>query len=133
MRISMRKERDPEPKLKVRSTSAKPGLYITFALSGELDSGSVSVLCNETSTAMAAGSRHVMLDLSRVTRCDNASLYTILGIRHALQHAGGSLTLTAPTVVVRDAVEGSGLGVLLTFTDQLEELSPLLEALEQLD
>ncbi|WP_394428230.1 STAS domain-containing protein [Streptomyces sp. SGAir0957] len=93
----------------VRRTPDTPGFFMEFALTGELDTGSIPVLCDATSTVLAEGSRHLFMDLSAVTRCDNATFYTLLGLRNALHQAGGSLTLANPSRCVADALSYSAV------------------------
>ncbi|MFJ9086898.1 MULTISPECIES: STAS domain-containing protein [unclassified Streptomyces] len=56
---------------------------VILRLAGELDYLTAPTLCDTVAHIMAAGHRHLFLDLSAITWCDNASLYTLLGIRSA--------------------------------------------------
>lgn len=63
-------------------------------LSGELHRDTVRELCSRVVAVLASGGRHsVTLDVSSLTWCDNAGLYTLLGIHRALTSTGGSLRL----------------------------------------
>lgn len=106
----------PGARLTVRHGSSEPNRCLTLAVCGEMDAASVSALSDATCRALAEGRRRLRLDLSAVTSCDNASLYTILGVWHALHTAGGGLTLTAPSTVVQAAVRNSRIARLLPLT-----------------
>ncbi|MFJ8955332.1 STAS domain-containing protein [Streptomyces sp. NPDC102381] len=82
---------------------------VVLQLAGELDYLTAPTLCDTVAHLMAAGHRHLFLDLSAITWCDNASLYTLLGIRTALQHADGTLTVTATSPAIRQALTRTGL------------------------
>ncbi|MEU6387934.1 STAS domain-containing protein [Streptomyces sp. NPDC046939] len=101
----------------VRRTPDTPGFFMAFALTGELDTGSICALCEATSQVLAEGSRHLFVDLSAVTRCDNATFYTLLGMRDALHQAGGSLTLANPSRCVADALSLSAVRDRLPLSD----------------
>ncbi|MFE0178769.1 STAS domain-containing protein [Streptomyces sp. NPDC059002] len=101
-----------------------PDFFMTLALTGELDTGSIPALCELTSQVLAEGSRHLVMDLSAVTRCDNASFFTLLGIRQAIHHMGGSLILTDPSPSVQDALAHSALRDLLHLHDVLAKEAP---------
>ncbi|WP_373299603.1 hypothetical protein [Streptomyces poonensis] len=60
--------------------------------------------------------RPLLLDLAGVTRCDNGSLFTILGIRHAANHLGGSLSTTEASASGHSALHHTGLRELLPIT-----------------
>jgi anti-anti-sigma factor len=77
---------------------------LVFALAGELDVHTVNLLCDLAITHMEDGHRHLHLDLGEVTWCDNGSLYTILGLRHALQAANGRLGIVAVSASVEQAI-----------------------------
>ncbi|MFI6878506.1 STAS domain-containing protein [Streptomyces sp. NPDC050400] len=104
----------------LQRTPITPDFFMTVALGGELDTGSIPALCELTSQILAEGGRHVIVDLSEVTRCDNASFFTLLGIRQAVHHAGGSLTLADPSPCVRLALSHSTLRDLLPLHDPQE-------------
>ncbi|MFE0103315.1 STAS domain-containing protein [Streptomyces sp. NPDC059009] len=114
---------DVEPRggqrLLLRRVPAGPCHSMTLYVTGELDSASVPVLCELVSVVLAEGSRHVTLVLHGVTQCDNASFYVLLGVRQALHHAGGSLSLSRPSTEVRLAFERSLLRQVFPLHDEL--------------
>lgn len=65
---------------------------------------------------LESGHRHLLLDLTGITYCDSGSLYTLLGMRHAASHVGGSLALTAASKCVCEALDCSGLRDQLPFS-----------------
>ncbi|WP_327668118.1 MULTISPECIES: STAS domain-containing protein [unclassified Streptomyces] len=82
---------------------------VILRLAGELDYLTAPTLCDTVARIMAAGHRHLFLDLSAIVWCDSASLYTLLGIRSALQDADGSLTVTAASPAIHHALDSTGL------------------------
>lgn len=97
-------EADP-PRLIVRVLAATEGSdALTFSLAGELDVLSVNMLCDLAITHVEDGHRHLHLDARDVDWCDNGSLYMILGLRHALEAAHGSLGLVAVSTPVEDVI-----------------------------
>ncbi|MFC7308915.1 STAS domain-containing protein [Streptomyces monticola] len=86
---------------------------LTLVLAGELDVHTVEALCESAVQQIASGNRHLHLDLASVTRCDNASLFVILGVRHALHAASGHLDLVAVSEPVQQAIARNGLGHVL--------------------
>lgn len=105
-------------------TPLAPDFFMTLALTGELDTGSIPALCELTSQVLAEGSRHLVMDLSAVTRCDDASFFTLLGIRQAIHQTGGSLILANPSPPVQDALARSALRDLLPLHDVLAKEPP---------
>ncbi|MFC8095358.1 STAS domain-containing protein [Streptomyces sp. NPDC057301] len=104
----------PNPRLTiVRSAEVWNGHDLVMSLIGELDADTAPAVCEATVSVMSNGGRRILVDLSGVTLCDNASLYTLLGVRHALSHAGGELTLISPSEAVRLALLRTGLRELL--------------------
>ncbi|MFI1434509.1 STAS domain-containing protein [Streptomyces lydicus] len=55
-----------------------------------------------------AGDRHLLMDLSAVTSCDAASLYTLLGVRQAVSHAGGILAFVRVSDAVHAQLQRTG-------------------------
>ncbi|RII13694.1 STAS domain protein [Streptomyces sp. YIM 130001] len=99
--------------LSVRQASPDCALFCMFAFSGELDVTSVGTFADTVVRSLEQGGRHFCLDLSGLTWCDNGSLFTLLGIRNAANHAGGSLSCTAVSTPVREALYRTGLNELL--------------------
>jgi anti-anti-sigma factor len=88
-------------------------------LTGELDvdtaAGLRETLATLTSRSTAG---RLVLDLSGITFCDTASLYTLRGVREALPLAGVEVLLVEPSTVVRVAAERAGLCGLLSPRDE---------------
>lgn len=97
-------EADP-PRLSVRVLATTDGGdALTFVLTGELDVLSVNELCDLAITHVEDGHRHLHLDASDVAWCDSGSLYMILGLRHALEAAHGTLGLVAISAPVEQMI-----------------------------
>jgi len=106
----------------LKRTPITPDYFMILALDGELDTGSIPALCELTSKVLGEGSRHLIMELSQVNRCDTASLFTLPGIRQAIHHASGSLTLANPSHCVQAALSNSVLRDLLSVCRQCREL-----------
>lgn len=106
-------------RLELRLESGDPSAsQLYLRLTGELDVDTAAGL-RETLAALTSRSTagRLVLDLSGITFCDTASLYTLLGVREALPLAGIEVLLVEPSTVVRVAVERAGLRGLLTPRD----------------
>ncbi|MBT2401816.1 STAS domain-containing protein [Streptomyces sp. ISL-100] len=115
---------DAQQRLAIEDMSTAGCHEVRLLLARELDGATVPRLCDTVVDVMADGKRHLVLDLSAITWCDNASLYTLLGIRSALQHADGSLTLSAASSAIRRALDRSGLCLRLPLTPGTDRLPP---------
>ncbi|CAM5407033.1 Anti-sigma factor antagonist OS=Streptomyces alboniger OX=132473 GN=CP975_04260 PE=4 SV=1 [Streptomyces alboniger] len=106
-----------DPRQRLTIEEAPTGRHhVRLRLGGELDFATVPTLCGTVVDLIADGHRHLLLDLSAITWCDNASLYTLLGIRSALQHAEGTLALTGASPAIRRALDRTGLAPRLPLT-----------------
>lgn len=70
----------------------RPGLTIATVL-GDVDLRTAPTLRSEALEIIQQGHPRLALDLSQVGFCDSAGLSAIIGIWHAAQEAGGSLSL----------------------------------------
>jgi anti-anti-sigma factor len=100
-------------RLVIHRVSLGAARFLRLDLSGELDSFNVSALCEAVVTALKEGDCHLRIDLANITWCDAASLYSLLGVRHAVGHAGGSFALTHISSVVRTELKRTGLDQIL--------------------
>ncbi|MFZ3557165.1 STAS domain-containing protein [Streptomyces sp. BH055] len=96
--------RTPQQRLTLHHVSTEPQ-HVSLRLAEELDYATVTTLCDTVADLMAHGIRHLLVDLSEITWCDSASLYTLLGIHSALQHADDSLALTTPSSATRRGLD----------------------------
>ncbi|WP_037568512.1 STAS domain-containing protein [Phaeacidiphilus oryzae] len=87
-----------------------------LALHGELDAVNVAKLSDALTDLIEQGHRHLQLDLSEVTWCDQAGLDAILGYGHALRASNRSLTLSAASPAVHRMLEHAGLPLRLPIT-----------------
>lgn len=65
-------------------------------ISGELDLGSSHMVRQQVHEAVAAGRRHVVLDLSEVRFCDSSGVGVLIAARRLLHSCGGRLRLVLP-------------------------------------
>ncbi|MGW6057264.1 STAS domain-containing protein [Streptomyces sp. NPDC055189] len=100
-------------RLTIRESVSDNPPFLTLVLSGELDVVNVGKLSDTVVYELEAGQRHLLIDLTGVTWCDMGSLFTLLGMRHAADHAGGSLSLTAASACVHEALGLARLAELL--------------------
>ncbi|MFC7308058.1 STAS domain-containing protein [Streptomyces monticola] len=91
-------------RLTIHQDTSGDACFLHLELTGELDTANISALCDIAVSALEQGRPHVRMDLSGVTQCDHATLYTLLGIRHALSNAGGSLALSDTSDSIREAL-----------------------------
>ncbi|MFE5207708.1 STAS domain-containing protein [Streptomyces sp. NPDC056600] len=110
-------------RLRVRSgTGHDPSTGLRLLLDGELDVDTAVGLREDlTLLAARATATSLVLDLSGVTFCDLASLYTLLGIYRTLPLAGVDVRLVEPSAAVRTAARRAGLSTELDFDRAGEE------------
>lgn len=75
---------------------ARRGGWSVLRLSGELDLVSSHMVRQQTHEAVAAGRRHVVLDLSEVQFCDSSGVGVLIAARRLLHSCGGRLRLVLP-------------------------------------
>lgn len=78
-------------------------------LGGELDLATAPELFDTVTERIAAGDRHVVLDLSGLTFCDSAGLSLFVRLQRQLDEVGGQMALAAPTPIVRRVLEVTGM------------------------
>ncbi|MEU8954958.1 STAS domain-containing protein [Streptomyces sp. NPDC048518] len=103
-------------RLVIHRTEPGAGHFVTLTLIGELEVTNISGFNASVVSALKSGRPHLLVDLDGITRCDNGSLYTLLGAQQAAGRAGGSLTITAASTTVRDAIQHNGLQEILPVT-----------------
>ncbi|GAA2274891.1 hypothetical protein GCM10010145_51390 [Streptomyces ruber] len=97
-------------RLVIHDIPVAEGRIARLRLFGELDRDTVQDLCDRVVDVVVGGGRSsVVLDVSSITWCDNASLFTLLGIHSALQCTGGGLTLVSVGSPVGRALDRTGL------------------------
>jgi anti-sigma B factor antagonist len=72
----------------------RPGLAIATIV-GDVDTRTAPALRSGALEIIQLGHPRLVLDLAQVGFCDSAGLSAIIGIWHAAQEAGGSLSLAA--------------------------------------
>ena len=78
-------------------------------LVGELDVASSPVVRRAVDDLMAAGTRHLVVDLARVDFVDSTGLALLIAIDARLDIAGGSLALSHPNARIRQLIRVAGL------------------------
>ncbi|MDG4862804.1 STAS domain-containing protein [Streptomyces sp. T-3] len=102
----------PGSRLRITRTATEDG-FVTVVLAGELDPGTLGALRDVVSGVFACHGKQLILDLTQINRCDDASLHALLGISQALRLARINLTLISPSQAVQQALDRTGLGDLL--------------------
>ncbi|MGW0608825.1 STAS domain-containing protein [Streptomyces sp. NPDC002644] len=83
---------------------------VRLLLDGELDRDTAATLREDLAVLAARSSAHaVTLDLSGVTFCDLASLYTLLSVRRTMPLLGVEVRLAEPSAAVRTAARRADL------------------------
>ncbi|RPE31878.1 STAS domain-containing protein [Kitasatospora cineracea] len=84
--------------------------WSTLTLTGSLAPGGVAVVRERLLRLVAAGCRHLVLDLSGLERCDAAGFAVLIATRRHLASRGGELRLVlpAPGTAVRSALSVFG-------------------------
>ncbi|MFF0738867.1 STAS domain-containing protein [Streptomyces sp. NPDC004111] len=95
-------------RLTIRQTRYENSVFPTLVLTGELEVSNIDRL-SDAVIVLEGREHHLRLDLAEVTWCDSGSLFTLLGIRHAAGHLGGSLALPAASPAVHTALQVAGL------------------------
>lgn len=97
-------------------------------LTGELDahtSGQLRALLNEL---LLAGQGNLVLDLSGLSFIDSAGLSALLSAAKGTRRGGGQLLLSGPAPTVRKVMALTGIDVVLTTVDSVDDaLARLLE------
>ncbi|WP_030562982.1 STAS domain-containing protein [Streptomyces aureocirculatus] len=102
-------EQDAEPRLVIRQVPAGRTATV-ICLSGELDFDTVALLREEiVQVAAQPGRRRLLLELSAVTYCDNAGLFTLLGMCRALDAVGIAVGIIETGLVAGAAIDRAGL------------------------
>ncbi|MDN3270423.1 STAS domain-containing protein [Streptomyces sp. MA15] len=113
-------------RLRVRSgTGHGPSSVLRLLLDGELDADTAATLRDDLAVLSARSAvASLVLDLSGVTFCDLASLYTLRGICRTLPLAGVDVRLVEPSAAVRTAARRAGLATDLDVDRGGEEPPP---------
>ncbi|MFI2040492.1 STAS domain-containing protein [Streptomyces bottropensis] len=87
-------------------------------LGGELDADTAPGLREDLAVLAARSTEGLLvLDLSGITFCDSAGLYTLLGIRQTLPLADIEVLFTRASAVLRAAADQAGLTIHLALQD----------------
>ena len=90
-------------------------------LSGELDAGTAGRLRSLLNELLLAGKSNLVLDLSGLTFIDSAGLAALLSAAKGTRRGGGRLLLSGPAPTVRKVMALTGIDVVLTTVDSVDE------------
>ncbi|GAA3082553.1 STAS domain-containing protein [Streptomyces rectiviolaceus] len=101
---------DTDPRLVLRPVQASP-YAVMICLSGELDSHTTVLLSEVIAQTASRRDDHtrLLLDLSALTYCDNAGLFTLLGICQALNAVGINISIPWTGTIADEAIALAGL------------------------
>ncbi|MFE9687179.1 STAS domain-containing protein [Streptomyces sp. NPDC006285] len=103
------------PRLSGRLEHKRLPSRLELYLEGELDADTSPRLRENLAVlAERSASGLLVLDLSGITFCDSAGLYTLLGVRQVLPLAGIEVVFTQSSTVMRAAAGKAGLTVHLS-------------------
>jgi anti-anti-sigma factor len=108
-----------EAELEVISEEVAPGVVV-LSPAEELDLASVPQLEASVSEALRSGTRHLVLDLSRLTFVDSSGLRMFLVLCQRAKAEDWRLTLTRPSAPVRALFEMTGAGSSLPLVEDWE-------------
>ncbi|MFJ9036897.1 STAS domain-containing protein [Streptomyces sp. NPDC102406] len=113
------------PRLLIRPHQPTGAHVSVVALTGELDALTSAELREAVAGLAVRRERpaHLLLDLTGVTHCDNASLYTLLGICQALHLVGITVTLTNVGGPVLERIRSNSLDQRLPLAARLRNRS----------
>ena len=93
---------------------------IVVAIDGELDMATAAALRKPILDAIAAGHRHIVVDLTQVTFIDSTGLSVIIGAHKRLQPAG-AIAVATESKMVRRVFDLTGLTEILPMTTSVAE------------
>jgi anti-sigma B factor antagonist len=94
---------------------------VVAAITGAVDLASVTALRDRLQAQVSGGTRHLVLDLSRVTFLDSVGLSMLIGLRRTLAARSGTLHLAACAAPVLDLLVVTGLTGAFTVHDTVAE------------
>ncbi len=89
-------------------TSSSAGTAVV-AMRGEIDAVAIPSLSGCLDDAIAAGLRHVVLDMADVSFIDSVGLAAVVAARRKVDTHGGALSVRRPSPHVRKLLEITGL------------------------
>lgn len=99
------------------TTLADSATPLRLGLAGSLDIEGSQQIEKEFLSAVSAGGRSVIVDLSGVTYLASFGMRLLVQAYKALDHAGKKLVLLSPQPEVRRVLDAAGLTDLLVVTD----------------
>ena len=103
--------------LEISGAAGQTGPVLT--LSGEADLTTVAELTDALSAQLAAGARHLTVDLSRLRFADSAVIRELVLAGRTLKDRGGGLALARPQPVVARALGLLGVDLMIEVRDGL--------------
>ncbi|MER6469756.1 STAS domain-containing protein [Streptomyces collinus] len=88
---------------------------------GELDDDTGLVLQHQLAGQVVHGRRHLVLDLADVPFMDSSGLRVIVRTINEMRNVDGSVSLAAPTQVVRRVLDLTGVGMTCRIFDTVDE------------
>ena len=95
----------------------KEGNVVVVDLQGRMAMGEVEDFRNKWSEAMASGSKHLIINLSKVTMMDSSGIGTMIRCHSAISATGGTIRLVGANSTVRQAFKVTRLDRVFAFYD----------------
>ena len=99
--------------LSVQEVHDAPAGATVFAVSGELDLATISLL-KDTVGAHLRDGQHVVLDLSELMFCDSTGLGAFVGLHRQAMTNGATFSLAAPRRRIDDLLQLSGINQVIS-------------------
>jgi len=111
----------------MRATVTEHSQATVVALSGELDADTAGRLRTLLAEQLLAGPSPLVLDLTELTFIDSAGLAALISGSKGARRAGVELILAGPAAAVRKVMKLTGIDVILTTVDDVEQALARLE------
>jgi anti-sigma B factor antagonist len=95
--------------LSVDKVDGDYGDVTVFAVVGELDLATISLLKDVAGGALVEGGKPVVLDLSELSFCDSTGLGSFVALHRQAETVGATLSLVGPRKRVADLLHISGI------------------------
>ncbi len=108
--------------LSVDKIDGDPADVTVFAIAGELDLATITMLKDVVGGALVEGGRTVVLDLSELSFCDSTGLGSFVALYRQAEAVGAVLVLASPRKRVADLLQISGINQVVKVYDSVDEV-----------
>ncbi len=107
--------------LSVDRINGEPADVTVFAVAGELDLATISMLKDVVGDALTAPGNRVVLDLSELSFCDSTGLGSFVALYRQADAIGAAVALAAPRKRVADLLQISGINQVVSVYGSVAE------------